>query len=47
MKITLFTVIFGAESLAREAEEVEVGEDVGPLSHTVQSRGPGNGKNGP
>lgn len=38
---------FDAESFSREAEEAEVREDVGPLPHTVQSGGPGNGKNGP
>lgn len=35
------------ESFTGEAEKAEVRKNVGPLTHTVQSRGPGNGKNGP
>lgn len=38
---------FVTESFTGEAEEVEVGEDVGTLSYSVQSGSPGNGKNGP
>lgn len=35
------------ESFTGEAEKAEVRKDVGPLTHAVQSRSPGNGKNGP
>lgn len=53
VKMSLLIVIFcffpnlNTESFTWEAKEVEVREDVGPLAHTFQSGGPGNGKNGP
>lgn len=38
--------LFVAESVTGETEEAKIREDLGSFPHTVQSGGPGNGKNG-